>query len=183
MWIRRRKPVSPRGDRLQIRLIESDPAWPELFRREAERIRALLGERVLALEHTGSTSVAGLAAKPIIDLLLVVRDSGDETAYAPDLERAGYALVIREPEWFEHRMFQGPGGGSNLHVLSEGCEEIHRMLLFRDWLRQHPEDRELYARTKRALAERDWSDVQRYAEAKTEVVREILGRAAGKAMG
>ena len=79
----------------------SDPAWPAAFQREATRIRALLAEAVRLLEHVGSTSVPGLAAKPIIDILLVVQDSSDEAAYVPRLESGGYVLRIREPDWHE----------------------------------------------------------------------------------
>jgi GrpB-like predicted nucleotidyltransferase (UPF0157 family) len=86
-------------------------------------------------------------------------------------------LIIREPEWFEHRMLRGADPAVNLHVFSEGCEEIGRMLLFRDWLRDHPEDRDRYAAVKRSLVEREWGSVQNYADAKTEIVREILERA------
>ncbi len=97
------------------------------------RIRGALGERALRVEHAGSTAVPGLAAKPVIDIVLAVADSAAETEYARDLETAGYALTIREPEWLEHRMFTMPG--VNLHVFSDGCSEIGRMLAFRDWLR------------------------------------------------
>ena len=160
-----------------ITLAEYDPAWPELFEREAERIRMALGDRALRLEHTGSTSVPGLAAKPIIDITLLVPDSADEPAYAPALEAAGYVLRIREPHWLEHRLFKGPDTDVNLHVFSEGCVELDRMVGFRDWLRAHPDDRELYERTKRELATRTWRHVQHYADAKTGVVEEIIARA------
>jgi GrpB-like predicted nucleotidyltransferase (UPF0157 family) len=159
-----------------VELVDYDPAWPELFRREAERIRAVLGERVVLLEHTGSTSVPGLAAKPIIDLTLVVADSADEDAYLPTLEAAGYVLRIREPDWYEHRLFKGPDTNVNLHVFSVACPEIDRMLRFRDRLREHEADRELYERTKRWLAAKEWKYVQDYADAKTAVVEEILAR-------
>ena len=132
---------------------------------------------LLLLEHAGSTSVPGLVAKPVVDLLLVVADSANEPAYAPALEAAGYALRIREPHWYEHRMFNGPDTNVNLHVFSSGCSEIDRMLLFRDRLRSNAADRELYARTKSALAMKDWQHVQDYADAKTTVVEEILARA------
>lgn len=161
-----------------ILLVDYDPTWPELYAREAERIRAALGDRVLLLEHVGSTSVPGLAAKPRIDILLVVADSADEASYVPALEAAGYVLRIREPDWYEHRVFKGPDTDVNLHVFSPGCVEIERMLGFRDWLRSHPDDRELYERTKRDLARREWKYTQEYADAKTEVVEEILTRAA-----
>jgi GrpB-like predicted nucleotidyltransferase (UPF0157 family) len=161
----------------RIELSEYDPAWPGLFEREAERIRRLLGDGVVRLEHTGSTSVPGLAAKPIIDMLLVVPQSADEAAYVPLLEAAGYRLVIREPEWHEHRVFKGPDTNVNLHVLSQGSPEIERVLAFRDWLRTHDDDRRLYEQTKRGLAARDWKYVQNYADAKTEIVESIIARA------
>src|ERR1700737_4141802 len=91
-----------------ILIVDYDPEWPRLFEREAERIQAALGERVLLIEHVGSTSVPGLAAKPRIDVLLVVEDSADEPAYVPALEAAAYVLRIREPDWYEHRVFKGP---------------------------------------------------------------------------
>jgi GrpB-like predicted nucleotidyltransferase (UPF0157 family) len=159
-----------------IQIVDYDLEWPRLFEREAERIRAVLGERVLLLEHAGSTSVPGLAAKPRIDILLVVADSADESSYVPSLEAAGYILRIREPEWYEHRMFNGPDTAINLHVFSSGCSEIDRMLLFRNWLRSNVSDRELYERTKRELARKDWKYTQNYADAKTVVVEEILAR-------
>jgi len=148
-----------------------------MFEREARKIRAVLGARVLRIEHTGSTSVPGLAAKPVVDMLLVVIDSADEAAYAPALEASGYSLRIREPDWHEHRMFKGPETDINLHVFSSGCPEIDRVLLFRDWLRSNAADRDLYAKTKVALARKVWADVQEYADAKTIVIEEILGRA------
>ncbi|HEU5367075.1 MAG TPA: GrpB family protein [Ktedonobacterales bacterium] len=160
-----------------VQLADYDPAWPGLFEREAGRVRAALGERVLLLEHVGSTSVPGLAAKPRIDMLLVLADSSDEPVYVPALEAAGYVLHIREPDWYEHRLFKGSDIALNLHVFSAGCSEIERMLLFRDWLRAHPDDRQLYERTKRELARREWKYTQNYADAKTAVVEEILARA------
>jgi GrpB-like predicted nucleotidyltransferase (UPF0157 family) len=160
-----------------VELAEPDPAWPRLYEREAERIRRALGERVVLLEHVGSTSVPGLVAKPRIDILLVVPDSADEPRYVPLLENAGYVLRIREPEWYEHRVFKGPDTDVNLHVFSPDSPEIDRLLSFRDHLRRHAADRELYAQAKRDLARREWTYVQNYADAKTEVVEEILARA------
>ncbi len=159
-------------------LVDYDPEWPRLFDREARRIRGALGERALLVEHTGSTSVPGLAAKPVIDIVLVVADSGEEEAYVPPLEAAGYVLRVREPDQDEHRMFKGrPGTRVHVHVFSRGCAEVDRMVAFRDWLRRNEADRELYARTKRDLAAKKWTFVQNYADAKTAVVEEILARA------
>ncbi len=159
-----------------ILIVDYNPQWPELFAREADRIRSVLGSVALRIEHAGSTSVPGLAAKPIIDQLLVVADSAQEEAYAPALEAAGYVLRIREPNWYEHRMFKGPDTDINLHVFSSGCPEIDRMLVFRDWLRSNAADRDLYARTKAALSRKRWTYVQNYADAKTAVIEEIIAR-------
>ncbi len=160
-----------------ILIADYDPAWPRLFEREANRVRAALGQRALLVEHVGSTSVPGLAAKPRVDMLLVLANSADEPAYVPDLEAAGYRLQVREPDWYEHRMFTGPDTDVNLHVFTLSCPEIERVLLFRNWLRANPAERELYEQTKRALARQDWQYVQNYADAKTAVVTEILARA------
>jgi GrpB-like predicted nucleotidyltransferase (UPF0157 family) len=160
-----------------ISLADYDPDWPVLYEREARRVREVIGDRVHLLEHVGSTSVPGLPAKPIIDMLLVVADSADEPAYVPSMEAGGYAVRIREPDWEEHRLFKGPDTDINLHTFSVGSPEIARMLAFRDRLRTHDDERERYLQTKRELAARHWVYVQDYADAKGEVVEEIVARA------
>jgi GrpB-like predicted nucleotidyltransferase (UPF0157 family) len=160
-----------------IEISDYDPDWPDWFAAEEAGIRAALGERVLLLEHVGSTSVPGLPAKPLIDMAMEVADTADEPSYVPDLEAGRYVLRIREPEWFEHRLFKGPGRDINLHVFPAGCVEVQRMILFRDWLRANPDDRALYASAKRELAARPWKYMQQYADAKTAVVAEIMARA------
>jgi GrpB-like predicted nucleotidyltransferase (UPF0157 family) len=160
-----------------IHLADYDPSWPVLYEREAARIRSVLDDRAMLLEHVGSTSVPGLPAKPIIDILLAVPDSADETSYVPPMEAAGYAIRIREPEWHEHRLFKGPDTDINLHTFSAGSSEIVRMLAFRDWLRTHDDERDLYLATKRELAARHWTYVQDYADAKGAVVEAIIARA------
>jgi GrpB protein/Actinobacteria/chloroflexi VLRF1 release factor len=125
----------------------------------------------------GSTSVPGLAAKPILDILLLVEDSSVEDTYAPALQATGYTFHLREPRWHEHRLFKAEEPKVNLHVFSAGSAEAFRMLAFRDWLRNHPDDRHLYEATKRQLAVRQWAHVQDYADAKSAVVDEILRRA------
>ena len=169
------------GDRPElnapITIVEYDPAWPDQFQSLAETIRGALGDTVRLLEHGGSTSVPGLPAKPIIDIVLAVRDSSDESTYVPQLEEAGFTLRIREPEWYEHRVLKHVNPDVNLHVFSEGCREIEKMLLFRDWVRAHPEDRDRYAAEKRRLGAQNWKYVQHYADAKSTVVEEILARA------
>lgn len=161
-----------------VTLVDYDPEWPALYEREAERIRAALGDRALLVEHAGSTAVPGLAAKPKIDIALAVAASADEGAYVPALEAAGYRFHLREPDWHEHRLLRDTDPDVNLHVFSAGCPEIDRMLRFRDHLRMDTTDRELYERTKRDLAAQPWEKVQDYADAKTAVIEQILGRAA-----
>ena len=160
-----------------IHLADYDPEWPALYEREAARIRSILRERVRLLEHAGSTSVPGLAAKPVIDIVLAVADSADEDAYVPRMEAEGYVLRIREPDWFEHRLFKGPDTNINLHTFSDGSPEVERMLAFRDRLREHDDERIRYEDTKRELASREWTYVQYYADAKGEVVEGIIERA------
>jgi GrpB-like predicted nucleotidyltransferase (UPF0157 family) len=160
-----------------IVIADYDPAWPRRFHLEAAKIRSALGTAALSIEHVGSTSVPGLAAKPIVDILLVVEDSGDEVSYLPALEDAGYVLRVREPDFDEHRMFRTLEKDVHVHVLSPDSREVERLLLLRDHLRDNEEDRELYAGTKRELASRDWPSMQHYADAKTEIVEDILARA------
>ena len=161
----------------RVRLSDHDPKWPYLFKQEDARIRGALGDRVLSLDHVGSTAVPGLVAKPCVDLLLTVADSADEPAYVPDLEAAGYSVVIREPDWYEHRVLDGPNINLNLHVFTEGCEEIGRMLLFREYLIANADARDRYTVVKRELAEHTWERIQDYADAKSDIVTELLGEA------
>lgn len=161
-----------------VLLAPYDPDWPARFERLADRIRSALGGRTLLLEHVGSTAVPGLAAKPVIDVLLAVADAADEASYVPQLERAGFVMRIREPAWFEHRLLKCADprldGDVNVHVFSAGCAEVGRMLAFRDRLKEDGDDRRLYERTKWELAVRSWRTTQDYADAKAEVVGRIL---------
>ncbi|HEY6259037.1 MAG TPA: GrpB family protein [Xanthobacteraceae bacterium] len=162
-----------------IALEPYDPEWPSRYAILERQIREALGRKALLIEHVGSTSVPGLSAKPVIDVVLAVANSADESAYVPPLERLGYVLRIREPAWFEHRMLKSPGIDGNIHVFSQACEEIGPMLAFRDRLRADDDDRKWYERTKQELAARTWKYMQNYADAKSGVVREILNRALG----
>jgi len=175
--------VRPEPFSVPVVLHEPHRAWPTMFASDAAALRAALGERALAVDHVGSTAVPGLVAKPIIDILLQVPDSADEAAYVPALAPLGYWLQIREPDWLEHRVLyqrvvRGSSHDINLHVLSPdvGAAEIARLLGLRDWLRTHSADRDRYAAVKRELAGRRWRYVQDYADAKSEVVEEILAK-------
>lgn len=161
----------------KVEIVPPDSSWPRLYEAQAAKVRAALGDLALELHHVGSTSVPNLSAKPVIDMVLVVRRSEDEDAYVPALTAAGYRLCIREPDWFQHRLLKHFDPEVNLHVLSTGCTEVERMLTFRNWLREHDDERLLYEQTKQALARCEWKYLQHYADAKTAVIEEILGRA------
>jgi len=164
--------VVSRG-RLVVVLLPRSP----IRRQTTVYLRRALGERALLPEHVGSTSVHGLAAKPVIDILLAVADSADEASYVPPLEAQGFILRIREPDWHQHRLLKTPYAEGSLHVFSMGCEEIDRMLTSRDRLRTHEDDRRLYEERKKLLAARTWKHMQDHAEVKTEVVisRVVIG--------
>ena len=161
----------------QVVLADADPGWGAAAADLLRDIRAALGSTALVSEHAGSTSVPGLPAKPILDLVLGVPDPADEDSYVPALEPLGYRLHIREPEWHEHRLLRHTEPEVNLHVFAAGSVEIDRMLAFRDHLRRDGRDRDLYLNTKQELASRTWEFVQDYADAKSAVVADILTRA------
>ena len=157
-----------------IELVDHDLAWPARFEDLAGRVRQALGARALRVEHIGSTSVPGLAAKPIIDVLLTVADVTDEAAYVPALVAAGLELRVREPD---HRMLRTPARDVHLHVYEPAHRAVRDYLDLRDWLSVDAADRELYAETKRRLARQPWRDMNDYADAKSEVVQDVLRRA------
>jgi GrpB-like predicted nucleotidyltransferase (UPF0157 family) len=129
----------------------------------------------LRIDHTGSTAVPGLAAKPVIDMDLTVQDPADEETYVNALEKLGYQLIIREPDWHQHRCLRLDVPRVNLHVFGPDCRENTRHLLFRDWLRAHPEERELYEQAKRAAVE-GARYVMDYNLSKQPVIRDIYAR-------
>ncbi|WP_205471978.1 GrpB family protein [Nocardioides sp. SYSU D00038] len=148
-----RDPFLPgqRSGPLEVDVVEPDPAWPAAYAEEAAALRDLLGPVVLELHHVGSTSVPGLPAKPVLDVDLVVADPADEASYVPVLTAAGWVHRVREPWWHEHRLLQRREPRYvHLHVFGPDCPEVVRHLMFRDWLREHADDRERYAAAKRA---------------------------------
>lgn len=161
-----------------IEVVDPDPGWPAAYDEVARRLRAALGERVLAVEHVGSTAVPGLPAKPVIDVDLVVPDPADEPAWLPDLEAAGFRLRVREPDHEQHRLVRGTDPTSNVHVFGPGAREPRRHVLFRDWLRTHAADRAAYGDLKRRIAaERAHTDGMAYNNRKAWLVYDIYDRA------
>ncbi|MFB9312023.1 GrpB family protein [Nocardioides plantarum] len=156
-----------------VEVVPPDPTWPDLFADVRRRLEVALGDRALRVEHVGSTSVPGLWAKPVIDVDLTVADSGDEAAWLPDLEAAGFELRVREPEWEEHRCLKGHRPEANVHVFSPGAREPQRHRMFRDWLRTHDADRAAYGEVKREVASRGFSDAMLYNNEKAWVVYDL----------
>lgn len=164
----------------ELSIVAYDPSWPAWYERLSDLIQAALGPAVLALDHVGSTAVPGLAAKPIIDVDLTVADATAESSYVPPLGAAGFQLIIREPWWYEHRLLRHREPACNLHVWSPGCPEAARHLIFRDWLRANPEEREVYLRAKLAAWERTRAvdgSVDAYNSHKQTAIRQIYARA------
>lgn len=159
-------------ERRKIVIVDYDPAWPERFALERDRVGSALGSAAVRIEHVGSTSVCGLAAKPVVDLIVTVADPADESIVGA-MEAAGYELRVREPG---HRMFRTPERDVHVHVWRDSDPEVERNLRFRDRLRESAEDRLAYEQLKRELAERDWPDMNYYAEAKGELIAEITAR-------
>jgi GrpB-like predicted nucleotidyltransferase (UPF0157 family) len=163
-------------ERRRIVIVDYDPGWPARFELERDRVRRALGATALRIEHIGSTAVPGLAAKPIVDVLVAVADPDDESVIVPPMEAAGYELRVREPA---HRMFRTPERDVHVHLWRESDPEVERYLRFRDRLRESAEDRRAYDQLKRALAEREWADMNDYAEAKGELIEALLAGARG----
>ncbi len=161
-------------EKRSVVIADYDPAWPGRFAAERARIREALGAAAGIVEHIGSTAVPGLAAKPVVDVVVTVADPDDEAAYLPTLEEAGYELRVREPG---HRALRTPDGCVNVHITAAGSAELRAWRLLRDWLRHSATDRRAYEDLKRRLAEREWDDINYYAEAKSALISDMLERA------
>jgi GrpB-like predicted nucleotidyltransferase (UPF0157 family) len=171
--------ISTRPQR-PIEIVDYDPSWPRAFTTIAELIKSALGPKALSVSHVGSTSIPGLAAKPVIDVDLVVPDPTAEDEYAPALQAAGFQFLFREPNWSEHRFFGLKEPYANIHVFGPGAAELSRHRRFRDWLLAHPEDREVYVQAKREaarVAREKGEDVMGYNGGHEPVIEEIMVRA------
>ncbi len=158
----------------EVIIVDYSPAWLHRFEKERHRIAAALGAVAGRIEHIGSTAVPGLAAKPIVDVLVAVEDPEDEERYVPALECAGDVLRVREPG---HRMFRTPELHVHVHICSSGSDWERRHLLLRDWLSESAEDREAYAALKIELQGHEWETMNHYAEAKSILIAEMTTRA------
>ncbi len=158
-----------------LAVVEYQSRWPSRFEALAREVREALGPTALRIDHIGSTAVPGLPAKDVIDIDLTVPDPCKEGQYVPQLESLGYVLTVREPSFYEHRMFRLAEPRVNLHVFGPESPENARHLMFRDWLREHSAAHEEYAMVKRQAAS-GASDIMDYNERKQAVVRGIYNR-------
>ncbi len=163
---------------LELDLHDYDDGWVGTYLDHRRRILDALAGRDIAaeveIEHIGSTAVPGLAAKPIIDILVVVPDITAEEDYLDPLLAAGYLLRVREPA---HRLVRTPARDVHVHVYEREHPAVDDYLLLRDRLRSDADDRALYETTKRALMVRRWEDMNDYADAKSDVISAIKTRA------
>ncbi len=159
-----------------------DPAWPTLFETERTAIAKALGDTAIEIHHIGSTSVPGLAAKPIIDLMPVVRQIPLDPVSVAAMEGIGYTYEgesgVRGRAYFDR--LEGVGEGVHVHCYVSSDPEIERHLRFRDYLRSHPEDARRYGELKRRLAAQYGTDRAGYTIAKTAFIREIEAAARGR---
>jgi len=162
------------AERLEVGLHSYDPRWVGIYLDHRRRILDALPEGAVEVEHIGSTSVPGLAAKPIIDIVVTVEDVTAEEDYLDALVAAGYELRVREPG---HRLVRTPARDTHVHLFERGDPAVDDYLLLRDHLRADADDRALYEDTKRTLLGRRWDDMNEYADAKTEVILAIMARA------
>ena len=159
---------------LRLELHGYDERWPGTYLDHRQRIRVALAAQDVGVEHIGSTSVPGLAAKPVVDIVVTVDDITAEEDYLDALLAAGYELRVREPR---HRLVRTPARDVHVHLYERGDPAVDAYLLLRDHLRSHPDDRALYESTKRALMSERWDDTNDYADAKTDVISAITSRA------
>lgn len=176
--------VSLRKFKPKVEIVPPNPSWPATFQLFRDRITTALGPQgtgFLSIHHTGSTSIPGMPAKDVIDIDLVVPDNTDEAAFVGPLEVAGFQFLTREPHWHEHRFFCAYEPQlANLHVWGPECPEVERHRIFRDWIVEHEDDREVYAKIKEEAARqtRELGQVTMdYNRRKEEVIRLILRKA------
>jgi GrpB-like predicted nucleotidyltransferase (UPF0157 family) len=173
--------ISVRKTKQPVELVPPNPAWAERFLSQKKRIASTLGDQAVAVNHVGSTSVADLPAKDVIDIDLVVADITNEDSYVAKLESQGFNFLLREPHWHQHRFFYAEEPYFvNLHVWGLDCPEVERHRIFRDWLKRCPEDKAAYREAKELAAQQTQEtegDIQDYNTRKETVIRGILRNA------
>lgn len=162
---------------MKVTVVEYSPVWPDLFEQEKCLLQSVLVNTGVVIEHVGSTAVPGLAAKPIIDLMLGLPDFSQADTLIPKITAQGYIYVSKYEDVMPDRRYctkeQGQTRTHHIHLVEIGSDFWERHLLFRNFLRQNPDVAHNYAALKKELAQREWQDGNEYAEAKTEFIRGI----------
>jgi GrpB-like predicted nucleotidyltransferase (UPF0157 family) len=157
-----------------------DPEWPEWFSQVGSALRAALGPVALRIDHIGSTSVVGLDAKPVLDIQISVTDLELLEAFRVPLQSLGYVFQAENPERTKRYFRESPGERrTHIHVRRAGSFSEQFALLFRDYLRAHPDDARSYAALKHRLAARFGEDRQGYVDAKDSFIWETIKKADG----
>ncbi len=165
---------------MKIHIVPYNPEWRNMYDKEVARLRQILGNEIADIQHIGSTSVAQLAAKPIIDIMLGLRDFGRaDTVVVPAMQAAGFVYIDKWNDVLPLRRFfvkEDKKGTRLAHIHTVGIDNREwwdRHIQFRDYLRTHPETRKAYETLKHHLAQREWKDGSEYADAKTEFIRKV----------
>ena len=178
MGSREREPAEREMVAEPIRVVPYDPAWPAMFARQAAELRDALGAVALRIDHIGSTAIPRLAAKPVIDVQISVTDFEPLDAYRGPLERLGYVFRADNPDRTK-RYFREPPGQrrTHIHVRRAGSFSEQFALLFRDFMRAHPDVAAEYADLKIKLAERYSGDRTAYTDAKGPFIWSVIAQA------
>lgn len=157
-----------------IEIVGYREEWPALFDAERDRLREIVGDRTVAIEHIGSTSVPRLAAKPIVDVCPVVDDMDDAYDCKPDVLDAGYVFNADRENWLAFERLDDDGQQYNVHFRLRGSTGLKRVLRFRDYLRDHPHARAAYATMKRHAAATHPDDTSAYNDAKDDIAECLI---------
>jgi len=167
---------------LQVQLSVYNPEWVNIFNKEKELLKNSLGSKAIRIEHFGSTSVEGLWAKPVIDILLGVHNLDDAQSFIPQMQKLGYEYISKYEDIMpERRYFKKPVQADlpefHVHSFELATEHWRRHIMFRDYLRSHDKTKHEYFNIKKELAYKEWNDVNEYADAKTKFIRSIENEA------
>jgi GrpB-like predicted nucleotidyltransferase (UPF0157 family) len=160
-------------------IVPYNPAWPEMYEREAAVVRKVFGDFVKDIQHVGSTSVPGMQAKPQIDVLVIVDDITTAEQLTPDMQAQGYT-AFGDPFGVGCRTFSRVSGNvklSNVHVHVPGNSYVQQFLLIRDYLRAHPERAKAYGELKVVLKQQFPGDYRSYAEGKKDFLQDLFEEA------
>jgi GrpB-like predicted nucleotidyltransferase (UPF0157 family) len=165
----------------KVKVVPHNPQWRDAFEAEAKQVAAALGENVVAIHHIGSTAIPDIYAKPVVDLLVEVRDITEVDGRSSAMESLGYEVMgeygIPGRRYFRKDSREGIRT-HNIHAFEAGSAEVERHLAFRDYMIAHPGDAQRYSELKRKLAEEHPRSMDGYMDGKDGFIKEMDRRAA-----